>query len=101
MLRTVFCALCFVCVYAVCYVVLHANNTVILFSFSLSNTTTTTRYDLDGLIPGMGVLEIQVRHKKLISSMEIGRTLIDLEDRWFSPSWQGQMSDQRAPKEVR
>ena len=49
----------------------------------------------------MGVLEIQVRHKKLISSMEIGRTLIDLEDRWFSPSWLSQMHDQRAPKEVR
>eukprot|EP00947_MAST-08B_sp_MAST-8B-sp1_P004388 g4388.t1 len=57
--------------------------------------------DLDGLLPGMADVEVKVCHKRLLSETEIGRTTVDIEDRWFSKQWREDMKEMRAPREYR
>ncbi|CAN0253197.1 unnamed protein product, partial [Discosporangium mesarthrocarpum] len=47
------------------------------------------RVELNCLLPGTGRLEVNVMDYDLLTSDQlIGRTIIDLEDRWFDQRWQ-------------
>ncbi len=45
-------------------------------------------FELDGKFPGPSRIKIQVMDKHLLrSDRNLGETVIDLEDRWFHPTW--------------
>ncbi|GBG34114.1 Synaptotagmin-1 [Hondaea fermentalgiana] len=57
--------------------------------------------ELDARFPDVTELEIQVWNANYLSDDLIGKTVIDLEDRWFNPAWQQLKYKRKLLKEFR
>lgn len=54
-------------------------------------------YEIGAVLPGPGELSIEMwDHNRITSDQRIARTVIDLEDRWFSKRWQVCVDPRRA-----
>ena len=58
-------------------------------------------FEVSALLPGESRLHIEVWDYQLLQENLLGATVVDLEDRLFSPSWQKLQTDELLPREVR
>lgn len=58
-------------------------------------------FELDATIPDVSTLQIEIRDGSSLLGTEVGRTLIDLEDRWIHPNWEAHARSRDIPKEFR
>jgi hypothetical protein len=58
-------------------------------------------HELDGILPSITTLEVALYDHGYITDTLIGRTYIDLEDRWFDQEWRKLRDVQQIPRENR
>ena len=58
-------------------------------------------HELDGILPSISTLEVALYDHGYITDTLIGRTYIDLEDRWFDNEWRRLRDVQQIPRENR
>tara|TARA_B110001452_G_scaffold264206_1_gene266845 strand:- start:238 stop:4518 length:4281 start_codon:yes stop_codon:yes gene_type:complete len=58
-------------------------------------------FELSAYLPGQSQLHVEVWDYSVFSETQIGETVIDLEDRLFSPQWQEMQRQGQLPRETR
>ncbi|KOO35615.1 c2 domain containing protein [Chrysochromulina tobinii] len=58
-------------------------------------------FELSAILPGQSRLHLEVWDYQLLSESLLGKTVIDLEDRYFSETWKTKQQNDALPKEMR